>query len=187
MMPAVRSRHHVYLLLALGACGATSSGPSSDQIAAAQAAITAPGILAHIKALADDSMLGRQPSSLGEDRTIKYISDQFKAIGLEPGNPDGTWFQNVELLGFTAHPMAEFHAAGRTIKLDFPRDYVAASRREAPEIDVDTSALIFVGYGVVAPEYQWDDYKNVDVTGKTIVMLVNDPPVPDTRDSTLLD
>jgi Zn-dependent M28 family amino/carboxypeptidase len=187
MMPTVRPLRHLYLLLALAACGTSSSGPSPEQVAAAQASITAPGILGHIKALADDSMLGRQPGSVGEDRAIKYISDQFKTIGLEPGNPDGTWFQNVELLGFTAHPTAEFQVGGRAIKLEFRKDYVAASRRESPEIDVDTSALVFVGYGVVAPEYQWDDYKGVDVTGKTIVMLVNDPPVPDPRDSTQLD
>ena len=175
-----------FIVLA-AACAGPASGPSPAQVTAAQSAITAPGILAGIKALSDDSMLGRQPGSIGEDRAIKYISDQFKAIGLVPGNPDGTWFQNVELLGFTAQPTAEFHAGGKTIKLDFPKDYVAASRREAPEIDVDNSDLVFVGYGVVAPEYNWDDYKGVDVTGKTIVMLVNDPPVPDPKDSTQLD
>jgi Zn-dependent M28 family amino/carboxypeptidase len=185
-MPSVRRLALLCTVLA-AACSAPANGPSAEQVAAAQSAITAPGILAGIKALSDDSMLGRQPGTIGEDRAIKYISDQFKARGLVPGNPDGTWFQNVELLGFTAQPTAEFHAGGKTIKLDFPKDYVAASRREAPEIDVDHSDLVFVGYGVVAPEYNWDDYKGVDVTGKTIVMLVNDPPVPDPKDSTQLD
>ena len=82
VMPMIRPRHCLCALLALAACGTSSSGPSPEQVTAAQAMITAPGILAHIKALADDSMLGRQPGSLGEDRAIKYISDQFKAIGL---------------------------------------------------------------------------------------------------------
>ena len=175
------------LVLILAACGRSPAGPTPDQVVAAQSAITAPGILGHIKDLADDSMLGRAPGGIGEERAIRYISDQFKAIGLAPGNPDGTWFQSVELLGFTAQPTAEFHAGGKTIRLDFPKDYVAASRREADEVDVNNSDLVFVGYGIVAPEYNWDDYKGVDVTGKTIVMLVNDPPVPDPKDSTQLD
>jgi Zn-dependent M28 family amino/carboxypeptidase len=187
MSSATRVPPCVCGILLLAACGGSTVGPTAEQVTAAQAAITAPGILQHIKNLADDSMLGRAPGGIGEDRAIKYISEQFKAIGLAPGNPDGTWFQNVELLGFTAAPTAEFHVGAKTIKLDFPKDYVAASRREADEIDINNSDLVFVGYGVVAPEYNWDDYKGVDVTGKTIVMLVNDPPVPDPKDSTQLD
>jgi Zn-dependent M28 family amino/carboxypeptidase len=186
-MPLLRRLAAPCTALALAACGRSTNGPSPEQVTAAQAAITAPGLLNEIKALSDDSTLGRQPGTIGEDRAITYISNQFKAIGLTPGNPDGTWFQNVELLGFTAQPTAEFHLGGKTIRLDFPKDYVAASRREAPEVDVDNSDLVFVGYGVVAPEYNWDDYKGVDVRGKTIVMLVNDPPVPDPKDSTRLD
>ncbi len=173
--------------LLLVACGGSSAGPSPEQLTMAKAAITAPGILSSISALADDSMLGRGPGTLGEDRAIRYINAEFKAIGLEPGNPNGTYFQTVELLGFTATPTAEFSAGGHPIKLLFPKDFVAASRREAPEIDVDNSELVFVGYGVVAPEYNWDDYKGLDVKGKTLVMLINDPPVPDPKDSTQLD
>ena len=173
--------------LLLVACGSNAAGPTPQQVTAAQGAITAQGILTGIKALADDSMLGRAPGGVGEDRAIHYVAAQFKAIGLEPGNPNGTYYQAVELLGFTATPSAAFRAGGKEITLAFPKDYVAASRREAPEIDVDNSDLIFVGYGVVAPEYNWDDYKGVDVTGKTIVMLINDPPVTDPRDSTQLD
>ena len=155
-------------LVTLAACGGSGAGPSPTQVTAAQAAITAPGILGHIKALADDSMLGRAPGGVGEARAIKYISGGFKAIGLAPDNPDGTWFQNVELLGFTSQPMAEFHAGSKTIRLDVPTDYVAASRREAAEIDIDNSDVVFVGYGVVAHEYNWDDYKGVDVKGKAM-------------------
>ena len=172
--------------LLLVACGG-AAGPSPEQVTTAGATITAPGILTSIKALADDSMLGRGPGTIGEDRAIHYINAELKAIGLEPGNPNGTYFQAVDLLGFTATPSAEFRAGGKPIKLSFPKDYVAASRREAPEVDVDNSELVFVGYGVDAPEYSWDDYKGVDVKGKTIIMLINDPPVPDPKDSTQLD
>ena len=174
-------------MVLLGSCGGSGVGPTPEQLSTAQAAITTPGLLVSIKELSDDSMLGRGPGTVGEDRAIRYINARFKTLGLEPGNPDGSYFQAVDLLGFKATPTAEFHAGGRTISLAFPTDYVAASRREAPEVDVDNSELVFVGYGVVAPEYNWDDYKGLDVKGKTIVMLINDPPVPDPKDSSRLD
>jgi len=81
----------------------------------------------------------------------------------------------------------EFRAGGKTIPLTFRDDYVAMSRREVPQVDLVNSDIVFVGYGVEAPEYQWDDFKGMDVTGKTIVILVNDPPVPDPADSTRRD
>ncbi|HEX3928938.1 MAG TPA: M28 family metallopeptidase [Gemmatimonadales bacterium] len=185
-MTATHRAASVLVCLAAVACSG-ASGPTPAQVTTATAAITAPDLLTTIKALSDDSMEGRAPGSPAEDKVIRYVSGQFKAIGLQPGNPDGTWVQKVDLLGFTAHPTASFKAGGHTIALDFPKNYVAASRREAPEIDVDNSDIVFVGYGVVAPEYNWDDYKGVDVKGKTIVMLINDPPVPDPKDSTQLD
>ncbi|HET9788821.1 MAG TPA: M28 family metallopeptidase, partial [Pyrinomonadaceae bacterium] len=86
-----------------------------------------------------------------------------------------------------AQPTASFTAGAKTISLEFPKDYVAVSRRFVPESKVENSDIVFVGYGVVAPEYGWDDYKGVDVRGKTIVMLINDPAVPDAADSSKLD
>jgi Zn-dependent M28 family amino/carboxypeptidase len=118
---------------------------------------------------------------------IDYITGQYQAIGLRPGNPDGAWTQNVELLGFIADPTASFTVHGKTLPLVNHRDYVAYSYRPVDTVNVVNSDIVFVGYGVVAPEYGWDDYKGVDVRGKTIVMLINDPPVADSRDSTQLD
>ena len=103
------------------------------------------------------------------------MQGQFKALGLKPGNPDGTYIQKVELIGYTSHPTASFTAGGKTIALKYPDDYVANSRHNRKETKVENSDVVFVGYGVVAPEYGWDDYKGVDVKGKTLVMLVNDP------------
>jgi Zn-dependent M28 family amino/carboxypeptidase len=140
--------------------------------------ITAEGLLAHIKDLAADSMEGRGPGTPGEEKTVAYLTAKFKALGLKPGNPDGSYVQNVGLIGYTARPTASFTAGGKTIALRFPDDYVANSRHARPETKVENSDIVFVGYGVVAPEYDWDDYKGVDVKGKTIVMLVNDPAVP---------
>ncbi|HEX9755564.1 MAG TPA: peptidase M28, partial [Gemmatimonadales bacterium] len=151
--------------------------------------ITAADLLEHTKVLAGDDFEGRAPGTPGEEKTVQYLTERFEAMGLAPGNPDGSWVQAVDLVGFTASPTASF-AVGRgqrTIPLRFPDDYVAVSRRTAEQVDVVDSDLVFVGYGVVAPEYQWDDYKDLDVRGKTIVMLINDPPVPDSADSRKLD
>src|SRR3569623_1595968 len=140
-------------------------------------AITEDGLLQHIKDLSADSMEGRAPGTPGEEKEIAYLQAQFKALGLQPGNPDGSYLQNVDLIGYTAHPPATVGAGGKTVALRYPDDYIANSRHDRKETNVDNSDIVFVGYGVVAPEYGWDDYKGVDVKGKTILMLVNDPPV----------
>ncbi|MHC5537113.1 M28 family metallopeptidase [Singulisphaera rosea] len=145
-------------------------------------------VLGHIKVLASDEYEGRAPGSPGEDRTVGYLTDQFRSMGLKPGNPDGTFVQQVPLVGFQAESKsASFRAGAMTIDMKFPEDWVAVSRRLAEEVKVEHSDVVFVGYGVVAPEYGWDDYKDVDVRGKTIVMLVNDPAIPAPNDPNQLD
>ena len=150
-------------------------------------AITTNDILQHTKVLSGDEYEGRGPGTPGEELTVKYLTEQFQKLGLKPGNPDGTYVQKVPLVGFTAQPHASFTAGAKTINLEFPKDYVAVSRRFVPESKVENSDIVFVGYGVVAPEYGWDDYKGVDVRGKTIVMLINDPAVPSASDPSKRD
>ena len=150
--------------------------------------ITPDALLAHIKTLASDEFEGRSPGTKGEELSIKYISDQFRSIGLKPGNPDGSYFQEVPLAGIKSEPKMVLAVAGKPpVELKYPDDFVASSARLQPEIKVDNSDLVFVGYGVVAPEYGWDDYKGVDVRGKTLLMLINDPAVPDPKDPSKLD
>jgi Zn-dependent M28 family amino/carboxypeptidase len=145
-------------------------------------------ILEHIKVLSSDDFEGRGPGTAGEDKTVAYLTAQFQKMGIKPGNPDGTFVQNVPLVGFQARQVTgAFEAGGRTIGLTFPNDFVAVSRRLAEEVKVEKSDVVFVGYGVVAPEYGWDDYKGLDVRGKTLIMLVNDPAVPDPKDPSKLD
>jgi Zn-dependent M28 family amino/carboxypeptidase len=145
-------------------------------------------LMRHIKTLSSDEYEGRGPGTKGEELSVAYISDQFKKIGLKPGNPDGTYVQKVPLVGFTAQqPTASFTVGGKKIDLKFPDDWVGVSRRLEPEAKVENSDVVFVGYGVEAPEYGWDDFKGTDVKGKTILMLVNDPAVPDPADPTKLD
>src|SRR5947208_3398561 len=138
--------------------------------------ITPDALLAHIKTLASDEFEGRAPGSKGEDLSTKYIADQFRAIGLKPGNPDGTYIQEVPLAGIKSDPRLQFIVNGKPpMDLKFADDFVASSARLQPEIKINNSDLVFVGYGVVAPEYGWDDYNGGDVRGKTILMFSNHP------------
>ncbi len=173
-------------LLAMGVLMAMTdaAGPSGwDRINAAR-------ILENIKVLTSDEFAGRAPASPGEALATSYIQEQFKKVGLAPGNPDGTYFQSVPLVGIKADPSAQLvfsdDAGGKRETLEYAEDFVAWTKHLEPQVDV-AADLVFVGYGVVAPEYQWDDFKGVDVRGKIIVVLINDPPVPDPHDPSKLD
>src|SRR5262249_3135463 len=163
------------------------NGELEERLEPALEAITPDGLLAHIKVLASDEFEGRAPGSKGEDLSVKYITDQFKTIGLKPGNPDGGYTQGVPLAGIKSEPRMSFVTGDKTTDLKYPDDFVASSARLQPEIEIEKSDVVFVGYGVVAPEYGWDDYKNVDVRGKTLLMLIGDPPIPNPKDPSKLD
>src|SRR3954451_6057096 len=158
-----------------------------ERLLPALEAITPDALLAHIKVLASDEFEGRAPGSKGEDLSVKYITDQFKKIGLKPGNPDETYTQEVPLAGIKSEPRMFFVIGDKTMDLKNQDDFVASSARLQPEIKIEKSDLVFVGYGVVAPEYDWDDYKHVDVRGKPLLMLIAAPPVPDPKDPSKLD
>ncbi len=146
------------------------------------AAVDTSTLMEHVRVLSADTLLGRLPGSRGEDRTVAYLEGQFKAMGLAPGNPDGTYIQKVPLVGITVQGAPELTVTkdGTTRTLTWKDDYVAWTKHVAPTASLQQSELVFVGYGTEAPEFTWDDYKGMDVTGKTLVMLVNDPPLPDT-------
>jgi Zn-dependent M28 family amino/carboxypeptidase len=152
-------------------------------------AIDAAALLADIKKLASDEFAGRQPGSSGEELTVNYLAEQFKAAGAEPGNPDGTWVQKVPLVSLTATNISPLVVKkGAHVQSFTPREQVVAfSQHVSDSVAVKDSAIVFVGYGVQAPEYQWDDFKGLDVKGKTLIVLVNDPPVPDPADPNALD
>jgi len=167
--------------------GAPPTAAGAADVSSALQSITSNDLIGHIDRLSSDEFEGRAPGTEGEQLTVRYLTDRFKALGLKPGNPDGSYVQNVSLVGLTAKPSLRIVAGEKTFNLRFPDDYVAVTRRVVPEVSVEGSDIVFVGYGVVAPEYGWDDYKDVDVRGKTIVMLVNDPAVPLAGDPSQLD
>ena len=162
----------------------TGSGSTANDAVPAEAlaAIDTATLMRHVRVLANDSLLGRQPGSLGEDKTVAYLESEFKAIGLVPGNTDGTYVQKVPLVGITVSnaPSMTFAKGATTKSLRWRDDFVAWTKHVAATATLNKSELVFVGYGTEAPEFNWDDYKGVDVAGKTIVMLVNDPPLADT-------
>jgi Zn-dependent M28 family amino/carboxypeptidase len=157
--------------------------PASPQLGL----ISSSALLDHIKMLSSDEFEGRAPGSKGEQKTVAYLTQQFKQLGLAPGNPDGSYLQHVPLMGVHSKPALTLEAGGQKMPLRFPDDFVAFSALNQPEVKLDQSQLVFVGYGVQAPEFGWDDYKGVDVRGKTVVMLINDPPIPDPADPSKLD
>ena len=145
-------------------------------------------LVAHTKTLSSDAYEGRAPGTKGEELSVAYIADQLRKAGLKPGNTDGTYFQKVPLVGITPTPTSLVYRKGdRFQALRWKDDIVAWTKHVADMAAIERSELVFVGYGVVAPEFKWDDYKGVDVKGKTLVMLVNDPPVPDPGNSGELD
>ena len=137
-------------------------------------------ILADIKQLSSDEFEGRAPGTKGEELSVNFIVDRFKAAGVEPGNPDGRWTQKVPLVGITPANMSPLTVTrgGRTQSFRPHDQVVAFSPRVTDTVSIEKSEIVFVGYGVQAPEFEWDDFKGLDVKGKTLIVLVNDPPIP---------
>ena len=124
-----------------------------------------------------DSYEGRAPGSAGEAKTVAYLISKFKAAGLAPGN-NGSWTQDVPLIEITAKNVSALRITdrnGEAMSFAYGREYVIGSYREAPKTDIKQSDMVFVGHGIVAPEKGWNDYASVDVKGKTVVVMVNDP------------
>ncbi|WP_370087653.1 M28 family metallopeptidase [Ekhidna sp.] len=142
----------------------------------ASPAISEASLKTHIEVLSSDDFQGRKPFTEGEIKTVNYLTDQFKAYGLEPGNGD-SYVQEVPMVELTAMPSETMTITGGSedVVLNVLNDFVAYTERVVEETSLDASELVFAGYGVVAPEYGWNDYEGLDVKGKTVVVLVNDP------------
>src|SRR5258705_13331381 len=149
------------------ACGRTTSSNATSQVPLGQLpTVDSNALLAHTRVLSSDEYEGRGPGTKGEDLTVRYLVDQFKMLGLKPGNTDGSYIQKVPLVGITPSPAPLIFQKGsqrRTLK--WKDDVVAWTKHVADSASLDRSDLVFVGYGIVAPEYNWDDYKGLDVKG----------------------
>lgn len=139
--------------------------------------IDEPTLRGHVRFLADDLLEGRGPGSRGDALTQLYIATQFQTLGLKPGSTNGQWLQPVPLVGVRtlAPPQVTFTSSGQSVVLQSITDIVATMGSPKPAASITDAEVVFVGYGIQAPEYDWDDYKEVDLRGKILLMLNNDP------------
>jgi len=153
---------------------AAGAGLTPDQAAAA---IDPDSLLAPIRFLASDELGGRGPGSVGDDLTRLYLSTRLEGLGYEPGAPDGTYQQRFEMVGVESLTPGTwtFETGKGPVELARSEEFVAVSGRQQDAVALRGAELVFVGYGIVAPEYGWDDYKGADLAGKVLVMLNNDP------------
>ncbi len=177
-----------FLLLVAGACGGGSEtepvAPAtpdvvelSDDALLAAEAITPETIAEVTQFLASDELEGRAPSSGGDREAQNYIAQRFEALGLQPAAADGSWVQPFELVSITASAPAtwEFHQGDQSLSFAHWDEFIAASGVQSPTSEIDNAEVVFVGYGIQAPEYEWDDYKGQDLSGKVLLMMNNDP------------
>jgi Zn-dependent M28 family amino/carboxypeptidase len=161
------------------AFGQTAPSPAAQK---AMNAIDAEKIRATVKYLSDDALQGRGTGQKGGDMAADWIAAQFKSYGLAPAGDQGTYFQQVNFFGVTTDPKQTRFAfvpkSGQEIALKFADDYVANDQTHSQKSEID-APIVFVGYGISAPEYNWDDYKGADLKGKVLLMLVNEPPSDD--------
>ncbi|MBC7815649.1 MAG: peptidase M20, partial [Planctomycetaceae bacterium] len=130
-----------------------------------------------IRTLSSDEFEGRAPGTKGETKTIEWIAEEFRKVGLEPAGEDGTYLQRVPLIRTQLQKpgTVTIEGADGRITLEVPRDVYLSTVREASSARIESAPMVFVGYGVEATERQWDDFKGVDLKGKVAVFLVNDP------------
>src|SRR6185503_11892767 len=169
-------------IVIVSTCAAFAQNDIPAAAQKAMNAIDAEKIRATVKYLSDDALQGRGTGQKGGDMAADWIAAQFKSYGLAPAGEHGTYFQKIDFFGVTTDPKQTKFSfvpkSGPEMALKFADDYVANDQTHAQKSEID-APLVFVGYGINAPEYNWDDYKGTDVKGKMLLMLVNEPPSDD--------
>jgi len=165
-----------FLFVSLLACHNASERNSRAVDSLAFNRITEAGIISYVKDLSSDDFQGRKPFTDGEQKTITYLKNAFEQIGLVAGNGQN-FFQKVPMVEITSTPLPilTFKRESQAVHFKLLDEFVMGSRRVQPQIDVAQSEVVFAGFGIVAPEFHWNDYAGLDVKGKTVVVLVNDP------------
>jgi Zn-dependent M28 family amino/carboxypeptidase len=183
---ALRDVRRLFLLFIGAALASASVLPAIAQTSApvpaaveqaAHSSITRGTLEAPIRFLSSDSLEGRGPGTRGDQLARLYLATQLESLGLQPGGPNGQWQQPVDMVGIKAQfPKTwSFQGKGQRVDLAWRDDYIAFSGQQSDHVSVDDAELVFVGYGIEAPEYRWNDFKGVNLKGKVLVMLNNDP------------
>ncbi|MBN1238427.1 MAG: M28 family peptidase, partial [Gammaproteobacteria bacterium] len=155
----------------------SGSAPFTAEQQNAAAAIDGAGIRGVVEEISSDRYAGRAPGTEGDEMTLEYLADRLEQIGFRPGAADGSWRQPFELVGITAAqpPEWSFSRGGETLTLAQHEEFIVASGVQSERAEVDDAEVVFVGYGIQAPEHDWDDFKGADLDGKILLMLNNDP------------
>lgn len=158
-------------------------GCQRNQVDQTMGEVTADRLKTHISVLSDDSLEGRGPSTAADRKTTAYLADKFKRLGLEPaGDPATPYLQRVPIIGSRVAPFPlELRKGNKSFRLKFVDDFVAFTQLQTPTVALRNVEVVFVGYGIEAPELDWDDYKGVSVAGKVLFMLNDDPPSDDPK------
>ncbi|HET8763166.1 MAG TPA: hypothetical protein VFM12_07095, partial [Gemmatimonadales bacterium] len=175
------------LLLALTLIALPLSAQQVSDGTRATRAIDSMAMKAHLEFLANDLLEGRKPGTRGGELAALYLKTQFERLGLEPAGDSGTYYHHVPIISLTPSPTLSVQHGGASETLSYMKDYMLWSMQDTSSVSA-RGELVYVGYGIVAPEYDWDDYAGVDVKGKIVVTLVNDPGLQDStlfRGSTL--
>ncbi|MGH9595947.1 MAG: peptidase M28, partial [Edaphobacter sp.] len=187
-MPTLRSTATLAASLLLAAAALAQNIPPA--VKAAEASINPENIRAHVKFLSDDLLEGRGPGLRGSEIAAKYIATQFALYGLKPGGDNGTYLQQINMVGMKVlpgkttfslvpkRPEGQMAITLYSIDLKYGDDYTVTNRTLTQSVDID-APIVFVGYGVDAPEFNWNDYAGIDVKGKVILCIVGDPPSTD--------
>jgi Zn-dependent M28 family amino/carboxypeptidase len=171
----MRSRIALGIIGVLFSAARASGAPTRAETEAAKA-ITADRIRGHIRFLASDLLEGRGTGARGDELAAAYAASVLETLGAKPAAPDGGWFQRFDLIGSSGHPdVLTFQANQSKLPLAFSSDFMAVAGKQKPASKISDAEVVFVGYGIVAPEFQWDDYKKADLSGKVLLMMNNDP------------
>ncbi|MFC1539783.1 M28 family metallopeptidase, partial [Candidatus Latescibacterota bacterium] len=172
--------YSISIILLIGGCSS-----ENDALDEALQSITPQDLASDIQILASDEFEGRGPATRGEEKTIQFLKEEFEKLGLQPGNGN-SYFQEVQLVEITTDSNTRLTVRGKnkTTQYKYADEFVAGTKQES--VQVQNSELVFAGYGIIAPEYGWNDYADIDVTGKTVVILVNDPGFA-TQDASLFN
>lgn len=175
MVRSIVMRHRFLALSSFLFLAGTRAFATADSVA-----IDGKAFVKHIQVLASDAFEGRKPGTVGEEKTVQYLQSEFQKMGLQPGNGK-SYFQAVPMVTIASKPAGPLVLKGKngTVSLNSLTDYVATTPHVQNQVKVTDSELVFVGYGIVAPEYNWNDYAGLNVKGKTVVVMVNDPGLVD--------
>jgi len=172
-----------FLILFVVGC----SNNTNESFEQAASSINADDLDKYLSVIASDEFQGRQPSTVGEKKTINYLRDKFSELGLKPGN-GSSFFQQVPLVDITTDGNKEIRVEGKgkTTRLKYADEFMATTSHLEKSVEIKDAELVFAGYGIVAPEYNWNDYDGIDVKGKIVVVMVNDPGYA-TKDTNLFN